>query len=67
MILAAFLGAIAVLGSVGMLGWKLLTRADTKSSKAHYFPDVKIEPRLGAPFGGGWVSEKTFVASSSRK
>jgi len=66
-LMAVFLGVIAVLGLVGMLVWKLFTRVDAKSSKAHYFPDVKVSHRLGAPFGGGWVSEKTFVASSSQK
>ena len=66
-LMAIFLGVIAVLGLLGMLVWKLFTRADAKSSKAHYFPDVKVSERLGAPFGGGWISEKAFVASSSQK
>ncbi|MBT8044994.1 MAG: hypothetical protein KJO79_08585 [Verrucomicrobiae bacterium] len=62
-----FLGIIAVLALLGVFLWKLIVRADAKSSMVHYFPTVKISRRLEAPYGGGWTSEKTFVPASSRR
>ncbi|MEJ6572121.1 MAG: hypothetical protein QNL01_00970 [Akkermansiaceae bacterium] len=66
-LMAVFLGVITGLALLGILLWKLFSRADAKSSKVHYFPDVRFGRRLEAPFGGGWVSEKTFVPASSRR
>jgi hypothetical protein len=66
-LMAVFLSVIGGLVLVGFLLWKQMTRADAKSSKTRYFPAVRVGRRLGAPFGGGWISEKTFVPVSSRK
>jgi len=66
-LMAVFLGVITGLALLGMLLWKLFSHADAKSSKTHYFPEVRVGRRLEAPFGGGWVSEKTFVPASSRR
>lgn len=66
-LMAVFLGVITGLALLGILLWKLFSRADAKSSKVHYFPDVRFGRRREAPFGGGWVSEKTFVPASSRR
>lgn len=62
-----FGAAVAVLSLLGMLIWKISSRSDSRSSQKHYFPEVKTGRRLGAPFAGGWTSERTFVPSSSRK
>ncbi len=66
-LMAVFLSVIAGLVLAGFLLWKLMSRADAKSRKTHYFPEVRVGRRLGAPYGGGWISEKTFVPASSRK
>lgn len=66
-LMAVFAGAVAGLGLLGMLFWRVLSRAETKSALVYYFPDVKTGRRLGAPYGGGWASERTFAASSSRE
>jgi hypothetical protein len=64
--MAIFAGSVALLGLLGMLFWRLFTRADTRAAKVYYFPDVKTGRRLGAPYGGGWTSERSFGSSSSR-
>lgn len=66
-LMAIFLSVIGGLVLAGFLLWKLMSRADARSGKTHYFPEVRVGRRLGAPFGGGWISEKTFVPASSRK
>lgn len=66
-LMTIFLSIIVALTLMGMLLWKLFSRADAKSNKTHYFPEVRVGRRLDAPFGGGWVSEKTFVPASSRR
>ncbi len=65
-LMAIFAGTVAALGLIGMFLWKVFSSADSKSTRAHYFPDVKTGRRLGAPFGGGWTSEKPFPPSSSQ-
>lgn len=66
-LMAVFLGVILVLGILGVLFWRLFARADAKSNQTRYFPEVRVGRRLEAPFGGGWISEKTFVPASSRR
>lgn len=66
-LMGVFLGTIAVLTLLGALVWRSFARADARSSKIYCFPDVRVGRRLGAPYGGGWVSEKTFVPASSRR
>ncbi len=66
-LMAIFLSVIGGLVLAGFLLWRLMSRADARSGKTHYFPEVRVGRRLGAPFGGGWISEKTFVPASSRK
>ncbi|MFK7910007.1 MAG: hypothetical protein AB8F34_05325 [Akkermansiaceae bacterium] len=65
--MAIFAGTVAGLALLGMLFWKIFARADTRSSQSYYFPDVKTGRRLGAPYGGGWVSERKFQSSSSQE
>ena len=57
------LGVIALLGIVGVLLSRAFVKADVDSSKNYYFPEVVVAERLGAPYGGGWVSERDFSSS----
>lgn len=66
-LMSLFAGAVVALGLLGMIFWRVFARADSRSGREYYFPDIKTGRRLGAPFGGGWTSSKTFVPASSRK
>ncbi|BDS06017.1 hypothetical protein NT6N_10570 [Oceaniferula spumae] len=66
-LMAIFFGVILALALLGMFLWKRSSTADVAAHKHYYFPDVDVASRLGAPYGGGWVSEKSFVPSASRK
>lgn len=63
-LMAIFFGVIAAFTLMGMIAWKLLYPVNARSRRVYYFPEVKVERRLGAPYGGGLVREKTFDPAS---
>lgn len=63
-LMAIFLAIIAAFTVIGKIAWKLLYPVNARSRQVHYFPEVEVERRLGAPYGGGRVSEKTFDPAS---
>lgn len=64
-LMVIFFGVIAAFTLMGMIAWKLLYPVDARSRRVYYFPEVVVERRLGAPYGGGLISEKTFLPASS--
>ncbi len=66
-LMATFVGAIVGLALLGLLAWKLFSKSVARASKARHFPEIHVSQRLGAPYGGGWLSETRFVPSSSRE
>ena len=64
--IAVFSGFVIVIAIIGMLIRQLLLSSSKRSSQRYYFPDVQVAQRLGAPYGGGWVSEKSFAQVSSQ-
>ena len=66
-LIAVFSGFVIAIPLIGMFISRLLLAASNEAGKAYYFPDIEVACRLGAPYGGGWVSEKAFVPISARK
>ena len=62
--IAIFSGFIFVISMMGLLIRQLLIKSSKRSSERYYFPDVQVAHRLGAPYGGGWISEKSFAQVS---
>ena len=62
--IAVFSGFVIAIPLIGMLIRRLLLSSSNESRKTYYFPDVQVAYRLGAPYGGGWVSEKSFAPPS---
>lgn len=65
--MAIFLALMSALTVIGVFSWRLFSPLDDKARKVYYFPEVNVGQRLGAPYGGGQISEKTFVPASSRQ
>ena len=65
--IAVFSGFVIAIPLIGVLIRCLLLSSSNQSRKTYYFPDVQVAYRLGAPYGGGWVSEKSFVSSSQQQ
>ncbi|BCX47167.1 hypothetical protein HAHE_10750 [Haloferula helveola] len=59
------LGLLAGMLLVAMLVYAAVRRADRIAGDRFVFPDVKVEPRLGAPLGGGKVNSRSFGPSAS--
>jgi hypothetical protein len=59
MILLA-IGLLAGAGLVALLVVAGLKRAEARSLERYVFPRVKVGTRLGAPFGGGKISSRSF-------
>ncbi|NNM29375.1 MAG: hypothetical protein HKO57_07635 [Akkermansiaceae bacterium] len=53
----------AVLAGLGVLGHRFISNADLRARQRFYLPDVMVGSRLGAPCGGGRVSESSFPAA----
>jgi len=66
-LMAVFFGIIALFVLLGTLMWMKFRSAEVKSNTSHYFPEVEVAQRLGAPYGGGCVSEASFAPASSRR
>lgn len=66
-LIAVFSVFVIAIPLIGMFISRLLLAASNEAGKAYYFPDIQVACRLGAPYGGGWVSEKSFVTVSARK
>ena len=62
--IAVFSGFVIAIPLIGMLIRRLLLSSSNESRKTYYFPDVQVAYRLGAPYGGGWVSEKSYAPPS---
>ncbi|MDG1357233.1 MAG: TPM domain-containing protein [Akkermansiaceae bacterium] len=58
--IAVFSAFVIVIALIGLLIRQLLLASSNRSNKKYYFPAVQVAHRLGAPYGGGWVSEKSF-------
>ena len=67
MMIAVFSGFVIAIPLIGMLIRRLLLNSSNQSRKTYYFPDVQVAYRLGAPYGGGWVSEKSFAPPSPQQ
>lgn len=65
--IAVFSGFVIAIPLIGMLIRRLLLNSSNQSRKTYYFPDVQVAYRLGAPYGGGWVSEKSFAPPSPQQ
>lgn len=64
MMIAIFSGFVIVIPLIGLLIRQSLVKSSDRANQRYYFPDVQVGIRLGAPYGGGWVSEKSFSQSS---
>jgi hypothetical protein len=54
------IGLLAATGLLALLVVAGLKRAEAKSQERYVFPKVNVGMRLGAPFGGGKVSSRSF-------
>lgn len=54
------IGVIAVAGLVALLVVAGLKRAEARSLERYVFPEISVGTRLGAPYGGGKVSSRSF-------
>jgi hypothetical protein len=61
---AAVLGALLILFALGTLFVRFQRRADAAKARFYYFPSVHIDPRFGAPNGGGAMAERHFTAGA---
>ncbi|GEM_PF-1261685 len=59
---AVLVGAGAMVVLLGLWANRRLRAMETKEREKFYFPEVLVGIRLGAPFGGGRVSEVDFSA-----
>lgn len=66
MLIAVFAGFVITIPLVGILIHRLLLASSNELGKTYYFPEVHVAYRLGAPYGGGWTSERTFTPSQSQ-
>lgn len=66
MLVAVFAGFVITIPLVGILIHRLFLASSNEAGKTYYFPEVHIARRLGAPYGGGWTSERSFDSSSSQ-
>lgn len=53
-------GLLAGCGLAAMVAVTLLRRADSKAARRFHFPQVHVGQRLGAPYGGGRISSRSF-------
>ena len=65
--MAVLIGAIIFILILGTILWKVFSKADVESNQKYYFPEVEVAKRLGAPYGGGWISQRSFAPSSAKK
>ncbi|TAE73096.1 MAG: hypothetical protein EAZ65_04725 [Verrucomicrobia bacterium] len=61
---AQAIGVLATAGLGSLLATALLKRADTRARDRHFFPDVEVGQRLGAPCGGGKIRSRSFGRSA---
>lgn len=54
------IGVLAVAGLVALLVVAGLKRAEARSLERYVFPKINVGTRLGAPYGGGKVSSRSF-------
>lgn len=54
------IGVIAAAGLVALLVVAGLKRAEARSLERYVFPKISVGTRLGAPYGGGKVSSRSF-------
>ena len=66
MLIAVFTGFVITIPLMGMLIQRLFLASSNEARKTYYFPEVHIARRLGAPYGGGWTSERSFGSAPSQ-
>ena len=54
------IGLIAAAGLVALFVVAGLKRAEAKSLERYVFPKISVGTRLGAPYGGGKISSRSF-------
>lgn len=54
------IGLFAIAGLAGLLVVAGLKRAEARASERYVFPKVGVGTRLGAPYGGGKISSRSF-------
>lgn len=64
--IAIFSGFVIVIPLIGLLIRQLLMTSSNRANQRYYFPEVKVGYRLGAPYGGGWVSQQSFSQASQQ-
>lgn len=52
----------ALIGLLGYLGHRFVSRSEIRSDEQFYFPEVEVGARLGAPYGGARVNTLSFQA-----
>ncbi len=55
-----FLACVLIGGLITLLVSKRLKRTEGELATQHYFPDVSVGQRFGAPFGGGVIVEVSY-------
>lgn len=60
------IGLISVAGLVALLVVAGLKRAEARSLERYVFPRISVGMRLGAPYGGGKVSSRSFGRGTKR-
>jgi hypothetical protein len=58
------LGTLLALSAAGAMLLRLQRRADSTTSQFYYFPRVHVQPRFGAPNGGGAIGELHFATAN---
>ena len=58
------IGLLAATGLGALLVTAFIKRADARSRERHLFPKIHVAQRLGAPFGGGKISSRSFGPKS---
>ncbi len=53
-------GLLAGCGLVAMVALAFLRRSESKAARRYVFPRIAVGQRLGAPYGGGRVSSRSF-------
>ncbi|WP_353566921.1 hypothetical protein [Haloferula sargassicola] len=62
-VLGLAIAGLALGGGLLLLRW--MKGADARAAERFVFPELRIEKRLGAPFCGGRIREKSFRSSAS--
>jgi hypothetical protein len=56
-------GAVSVIALLALIATRIASRNEKRRRRVHHFPDVWVGTRLGAPYGGGRVTARSFRAN----